>query len=1140
MMMNDISAAEILRRFENDNGLQGEVAQLKAKATLAEVLGRPPNYNWTYVAERVVRNAIAARHCLEELAITEGGTHDEFSLIARRFALAWESLAILSEGGTNRELALLNAAAAYDFAGHQANAICLARRIAKDPSSTFNEVASLVISRRFMNVAHNDWETRVLSSLTLDSLEDVINATAIAAATKALRELSWFFLSGRPERLGHARELLAQAEVGLMEGGAAEEATLIRTFRALIPVMEARSTWKLLGSISTSSKWRRYLILLARSLSSPLLTGTSIAELWPSQKVALESGLLSNNRGKIIKMPTSAGKTRIAEMALAHTLIEQPGAKCIYIAPYRALVSEIESTLIAVLGDLGFQVSTALGGFETDEIELFLSRNADVLVTTPEKLDLLVRLTPEYANQVRLVILDEGHILGDQRRGVKYDMLLTRLKIAVPQVRFLYLSAVVPDTTLEELANWLNTGPDSTLQTDWRPSHQRLAALRWSGLNGTLHYAPDPEAPLLSQSFTPGIIRQQEIRFPNPATGRTLTRRFPDSTNKSQIAAELALTFVDAGSVLVFCSQPNYTTAVGQAIVDRISWSHLADMKDERLPVDTSLTRSAQLAQEWLGRDHKVTKLLQRGVAIHYGGLPDSVKNAIEADYRAKKFDILVATNTLAQGVNLPIRTVIVHSVWRGPKEARERVPAREYWNIAGRAGRAGEETDGTIIHIVRTSTDNSDYRYYERHRNSPEPLDSGLMLLLQRAVEGRLSDEAFRGALDPEILAIAAEETTDSDIAVRISDVMDETLAAQQIARIGIDRDILRNRSIAIGNNIAEDVPELERRKIFASTGLTTQSCLYLDEYVSDHRDRALRLMSGLDDAVHTAGTIGEIAAALGESEVSEAFSGSYLDLLRDWMGGTAIPQIQANLGEDAPSVEQLAKFIEDYFGSRLPWVTSGFLRIATNRLALEESDLLPNVRTLPAMIKAGVGFPEAAWVAAAGAASREAAIKIGADYIAQRKDTVNSRDNGDKYARFLEWLRPLTSEDLHHLYGLEGAVLEDTVKAFQRSTRNPLLASEEALPLEFDVAGTTYEGRWQFAALAVSGSEVFLRRDYDNLVDRNAVFVTLDNQPIGYAPRDFAQVMAPNLDSGWIGKGKVIGRTLGPVSSIRVKIEA
>ena len=161
--------------------------------------------------------------------------------------------------------------------------------------------------------------------------------------------------------------------------------------------------------------------------------------------------------------------------------------------------------------------------------------------------------------------------MGDQRRGIKYDLLMTRFKIAAPNVRFIFLSAVVPDTTLEELAHWLNTDTDSTLRTEWRPSIQRIAELRWSGLTGTLHYVPESDAPLLSQAFTPGIIRQQEIKFPNPATGRILTRRFPDTTNKAQIAAELALKFVDTGSVLVFCSLPNYTTAVGQAIVDRFA-----------------------------------------------------------------------------------------------------------------------------------------------------------------------------------------------------------------------------------------------------------------------------------------------------------------------------------------------------------------------------------------------------------------------------------------------------------------------------------------------------------------------------------------------------------------------------------------
>ena len=89
-------------------------------------------------------------------------------------------------------------------------------------------------------------------------------------------------------------------------------------------------------------------------------------------------------------------------------------------------------------------------------------------------------------------------------------------------------------------------------------------------------------------------------------------------------------------------------------------------------------------------------------------------------------------------------------------------------------------------------------------------------------------------------------------------------------------------------------------------------------------------------------------------------------------------------------------------------------------------------------------------------------------------------------------------------------------------------------------DVRGIAFEGRRQIAAQAVSGSEIFLRRDYDNLVDRNAVFVTFDDQPIGYAPKDYAQLIAPDLDAGWVGKGTVVDNKVSPVPSVRIRIEA
>ena len=133
-------------------------------------------------------------------------------------------------------------------------------------------------------------------------------------------------------------------------------------------------------------------------------------------------------------------------------------------------------------------------------------------------------------------------------------------------------------------------------------------------------------------------------------------------------------------------------------------------------------------------------------------------RTAIETDFRQRNLRVLVATNTLAQGVNFPVKTVIFHSCWRY-HESRERISARDYWNIAGRAGRAGEETEGLIIHIKTTPADDNDFRYFLTHRDNVEPVESALYRQLLELAQHRLSDEALAAELDPEILALLVEE---------------------------------------------------------------------------------------------------------------------------------------------------------------------------------------------------------------------------------------------------------------------------------------------------------------------------------------------------------------------------------------------
>jgi replicative superfamily II helicase len=203
--------------------------------------------------------------------------------------------------------------------------------------------------------------------------------------------------------------------------------------------------------------------------------------------------------------------------------------------------------------------------------------------------------------------------------------------------------------------------------------------------------------------FLPGIVEERRFEFVNPTTNRLNTERFPIS--KGDVAAETAVRLASRGPVLIFTTQTDWAESIGRAIEKRL---RLAGAAEEEIPREFAQAAQAgplpseAAALEWLGADHVVTRLLHWGVGIHHGKLPDAVRLSIETDFRSRRLAAIVATTTLAQGVNLPVSTTIIHSVWRADENGeRTRIKAREYWNIAGRTGRAGEETEGTLIHIV-------------------------------------------------------------------------------------------------------------------------------------------------------------------------------------------------------------------------------------------------------------------------------------------------------------------------------------------------------------------------------------------------------------------------------------------------------
>jgi helicase len=239
---------------------------------------------------------------------------------------------------------------------------------------------------------------------------------------------------------------------------------ILSLFKSRLLLLKNRNIWDVMGNqVDISNpRWNNYLKILTLDFykSDGINSDKeriSIFEFWKSQLNAINAGILTNNNNYIIQMPTSAGKTFIAEIMIINSLINNPDSKCIYIAPFRALTTQIVDNLSNRLGKLGFIVSSASGTYEVDEYQLFWIENADVLVATPEKIDLLYRLKPEFFENVSLIVTDEGHIIGNNNdRSSLLELLIVKLRKKLENTRFLFISAVMSDDDAQELSEWIS------------------------------------------------------------------------------------------------------------------------------------------------------------------------------------------------------------------------------------------------------------------------------------------------------------------------------------------------------------------------------------------------------------------------------------------------------------------------------------------------------------------------------------------------------------------------------------------------------------------------------------------------------------------------------------------------------------
>jgi len=471
---------------------------------------------------------------------------------------------------------------------------------------------------------------------------------------------------------------------------------------------------------------------IKRYIRCGLREAPPIIELWPSQVHAIPMINDADRRHFCLKMPTSVGKTRIAELTILRFFLDtlaSPDRKCAYIAPFRSLAVEIEKTLRKGLASLGLKVSEIYGGFELTPAERSLIQETQILVATPEKFDALFRYMPEIEEDIGLIVIDEGHIVDPNERGLRFEFFLHRLlrRYKDKECRFLFISAVLPNA--EEFTEWITGSPGQLIQSEWRPSRLMLGRLTWDGNRARIDYTHIGRRTFGQACFVPRFI---EVRKCGglPGIGR---RRLPFPKNAQEAFALTALLFAREGTTLVFVPQQRQAEPFGRALLEAIKIQKAlaqASGKDFEIPCPSETEdvrqRCKQIIESEIGIDSPLLNFLNNGFLVHHGGLPQRVRVAIEDLVRSNGIRLIVATTTLAQGVNLPIKTVLVKGLYRGYKEI---VDPLQFWNICGRAGRAGKENEGQILFCVdRTGP-------YEQRRRYEQTMHRVLDTLEQTAV---------------------------------------------------------------------------------------------------------------------------------------------------------------------------------------------------------------------------------------------------------------------------------------------------------------------------------------------------------------------------------------------------------------------
>lgn len=924
----------------------------------------------------LLRGAMALR--------TQAGASELTSKAFERAANAFEALVRNGDPQTSdRGFRRTIAAAAYHLAGFSAVAYSLFNETAGDLNNSPGEMAIRHLILRDLNQLRTfvrDWlddeahgGEQIADALQGEEfdVDEVLSTILNTTICRALAFFDFALETGEPEPIEGARALLATA-ISLADN--AENVPMWWISNICLHLIDdlwkhsLHQTLPIEPPVGTAG---RYPDLRRLFISSLYARKTSEVELWPSQREAAKRSTDVTD-DLVVALPTSAGKTRVAEIAALMTL--SSGRRVLIVTPLRALSAQTERSFRKTFAPLGFSVSSLYGASGLSAGDEDALRAHEIVISTPEKLDFALRSDSSLIDDVGLIVLDEGHMIGPSEREIRYETLVQRLlrRADAAERRIVCLSAILPSgDELDDLTAWIRSDePGKPVRSDWRPTRQRFGALTWRGEDALLRLDLDDDGPFLDKFV-----------MKKPPLGKE-KNSYP--RKNSHLALFAAWEFASQDKrTLIFSTQANWVESYGKQVVDLCKRGYLDSLLDD----EVSIARALEVGKEWLGEDHPAVASLKLGVAIHHGRLPRPFLRELELLLSDGVLKVIVASPTLSQGLNLNAAVLLVPALYR----SGEKIKGEEFANVAGRAGRAFVDVEGLIVHVM---FDRINWRKGEWRRlvasAKARTLKSGLIqivaeILVRLARESVLdrddaweylsnAREAWRSPgeeaevarrlagtveydsdddeddaddeeesiieeplsqlverLDATVFGlIEALDADRSDLPKLLDEALKGSLWARQIARENDDVAPLHKKVFEARADLIWTATTAQSRRGHFAMGVGLEAGLTIDGMA----DELNKLLDRADEAT-LSGDIDELADALGAlgervlftrpfiSDKANALPANWKNILRSWVSGEEVSKIGP----------QNMRAVEEAFTYRLVWALEA---IRTRRVSL------------------------------------------------------------------------------------------------------------------------------------------------------------------------------------------------------------